>query len=110
MALKKTVQFENGAVAEYHKISIIHVYAASLQDQGLKPEDKGQYDPEVCIMTLEVDSYCTEDFRNKDLDKKILSNSHRVHTTLTNVQNNGIWTEAYRLLAEIPRFAGAENV
>ena len=110
MALKKTIQFENGAVAEYHKISIIHVYAASLQDQGLKPEDRGNYDPEACVMFLDVDSYRSEDFRNKDLDKKIMSNSYRVNTTLTEAQSVGIWTEAYRLLAELPLFLGSEYV
>lgn len=105
MALKKLIEFDNGIVAEYHKISYISVVphekeVDNIQDVTIEKDYR---------ITLIVVSFSNQTIREKNIELFIDSNEYQYEIPYDEFDSTDLFTQAYDYLKTLPRFEGAED-
>lgn len=95
MALKKTVIFENGTVAEYHRLDMMRI-------QNLPGEN--------VRAVVNVQSFVSGDFRKNSLEHAIHQDVHAFTLPKSDIEAKGCLTAAYELLKTLDAYKDAEDV
>lgn len=95
MALKKTVIFENGTVAEYHRLDMMRI-------QNLPGEN--------VRVVVNVQSFVSGDFRKNSLEHAIHQDVHAFTLPKTDIETKSSLTAAYDQLKTLDAYKDAEDV
>jgi hypothetical protein len=106
MALKKLIEFENGTIAEYHKISYISVVPHEEEIDDIKEI----IIPKGYRITLILISFSNQLVREKDTELFIDSNEYQYEVIYDNFNSADLFAQAYNYLKTLPQFEGAEDV
>lgn len=117
MALKKLIEFENGTVAEYHKIKEIKITPYERVENICEKTEDG-FDTDVIIdtqiikgylMTIVIVSFATQVVRNRNAEL-FIDSSHVVKVyPYDNFNSADLFKQAYDYLKTLPQFEGAED-
>ena len=118
MALKKLIEFDNGTVANYHKIEAIKI-APYERVENIYEKNEDGFDTDVIIntqvikgylMTIMVISFATQNVRKKNIELFIDSSHVVTSYPYEGFDSTDLFTQAYDYLKTLPRFEGAEDV
>ena len=105
MALKKLIEFENGTVAEYHKITYISVVPHEEEVDDIKEITI----PKGYRITLILASFSNQTIREKDVELFIDSNEYQYEVVYDDFNSADLFKQAYDYLKTLPQFEGAED-
>lgn len=118
MALKKLIEFENGVVAEYHKIDAIKIAPYEYVENIYEIGEDGFETEEIVdtqnvkgyLMTITVVSFATQNIRNKNVELFVDSFQVERKYSYEDFNSANLFAQAYDYLKTLPQFEGAEDI
>lgn len=117
MAIEKVIEFENGTVANYHKISAIHV--SPYEIHSAEPiydndgNETGEYKDELrkgYYVNIYVSSFATQNIRQRNIELYLNSFKHLFSVDFEKFDNASLFELGYSLIKTLPQFEDAIDV